>query len=90
MLDIKQYEDMTMLDLPEDERSLLSGRIDALRAGFDSMAQADTGDTQPLVTVLELCNILREDSSAKLISREELMQNAPEQQDGYFRVPATL
>jgi aspartyl/glutamyl-tRNA(Asn/Gln) amidotransferase C subunit len=40
--------------------------------------------------VLNLQNVLREDAAKKLLSREELLSNAPEQYDGYFQVPGTL
>jgi len=42
------------------------------------------------VTVLDLHNILREDAAAKYFSREELLVNAPEQHNGYFRAPAAI
>ena len=45
---------------------------------------------QPLVSVLDIKNVLREDIEAKTISRDEILENAPEQYDGYFQVPGTL
>ena len=90
MIDIKEFEAMMMFKLPEDERGRLNTRLDALAVGFEELGQVDTDNVEPLVTVLDLRNILREDVSEQLLTRDELLSNAPEQYDGYFQVPGTL
>jgi len=81
---------MAMLDLSEDERVLLKERFDAISGGFSALDAYDTDGVEPLVSVLDLQNVLREDVSVKFMSREELMANAPESHDGYFQVPAAI
>jgi len=90
MLDIKAYEAMAMLDLPDGERMELAQRMDDLTGGFAALEQIDTEGVMPLVSVLELHSVLREDVPGKLLIREEILSNAPEQYDGYFQVPGTL
>ncbi|MCL2319662.1 MAG: Asp-tRNA(Asn)/Glu-tRNA(Gln) amidotransferase subunit GatC [Treponema sp.] len=90
MKDIKEYEAMTKLDLPEEERRLLSGRISRLMDSFSVLEKIDTSGTEPLVTVLDLKNILRDDVAKKIVTRDELLSAAPEEYDGYFQVPRTL
>ena len=90
MIDIKEYEAMAMLDLPDYEREPLEKRFTDLANGFAKLEEINTGGAEPLVTVLNMNNILREDISEKLLTRDELLSNAPEQYDGYFKVPGTL
>lgn len=90
MLNIKEYESMAKLDLPENEREWVSGCAEMLVESFGELSKIEASDVQPLVTVLDVQNVLREDVSAKMIPREELLSNAPEQYDGYFQVPKTL
>ena len=90
MLDIKEYEVMMMFDLPESEREMLSLRLNSLEETFAALEKIETDGTEPLVTVLTLSNIMREDKHEKLYSREELLKNAPEQSEGYFQVPGTI
>jgi len=90
MLDIKNYEDMAMFDLPEDERSLLGRRLGSLAGAFGALDGIDACGAEPLLSVLELRNVMREDKACKLIARDEILANAPEQYDGYFQVPGTL
>ena len=90
MENIKRYEAMAKLDLPENERLELSRLASMLTESFGAFSDVDTTDTAPLCTVLPLQTVLREDVSAKMISRDELLSNAPMQYDGYFQVPKTF
>ena len=90
MFDIKPYEAMAKFDLPGDERAKISAQAGMLVESFAALEKIKTDGVPPLVTVLDIQNVLREDVSAKLFSREELLANAPESHDGYFQVPKTL
>ena len=90
MLEISQYEAMAMLDLQEGEREELRNRLQALLESFKALDSTDVDGVQPLVSVIDRYNVLREDAAEKIISREKLLANAPEQYDGYFQVPGTL
>ena len=79
-----------MLELSEAERSVLMERFNGITDGFSALDVYDTNDAEPLVTVLERQNVLREDVSAKVIPRADLLANSPEQYDGYFQVPAAI
>ena len=85
-----EFEAMAKFDLPEDERELLLKNASVLEESFDKMNLIDTTDTEPLISVSSLKNILREDISSQMLPREEILKNAPEQDDGYFRVPKTM
>ena len=84
------YESMAMLDLSDAERLRLKERFDEIAGGFSALDAVDVEGVEPLVSVLDLHNIMREDVSAEFIKREELLSNAPEQHDGYFQVPAAI
>lgn len=47
-------------------------------------------DEEPLITVCTIKDIVREDVSKKMISKDELMRNAIEEHNGYFQVPKVL
>ena len=89
-MDIKVYESMAKLDLPQPEHQELSERADALLRSFAAIESVDTDGVEPLITVLDIQNIMREDIPGKYITREELLSNAPEQYNGYFQAPKTL
>jgi len=84
------YEEVAMLDLQDGERQLLEKHVKELTGGFGALGRVDTGDTAPLVTTLDLKNVFREDIAMAPFSRDELLANAPDRHDGYFRVPETI
>jgi len=90
MLNFSKYENMAMLDLQADERELVEKRLVEITQHFSKLDKYDTSDTLPLVSVLDLHNIMREDVPKKTTTRDELMSNAPEHNDGYFVVPETI
>lgn len=90
MLEISKYESLTKLNLTEIERTQIEKIANKLIVSFEDLREIDTKNVEPLVSVLVLQNVLREDINVKSISREELLSNAPEQYGGYFQVPKTL
>jgi aspartyl-tRNA(Asn)/glutamyl-tRNA(Gln) amidotransferase subunit C len=81
---------MAKLTLTEDERQWASGLADKLKESLPALEAIDTEGVEPLITVLDVQNVFREDVAVKMLTREELLSNAPEQCDGYFQVPKAL
>ena len=87
---ISNYETMAKLNLNEDERLWISDQMEMLKNSFKALDSIDASKAEPLVTVLNIRNVVRDDTAKKFISRDELLSNAPEQYNGYFQVPKTL
>ena len=81
---------MAKFDLSETETQWVSDAADKLLKSFSALEPIDTAGVLPLVSVLSLENVFREDAVKKSFTRSELLSNAPEQYDGYFQVPKTL
>ena len=90
MRTFSDYESMAMLELSDTERVRLKERFDEISDGFSALDVYDVDEVLPLVSVLDIHNVVREDKAVMDISREELLANAPEMHDGYFQVPATI
>lgn len=86
----EMYEPMAKLSLSSESRAVADDIIARLEDEFSKMEKADTEGVEPLVTVLDLKNVLREDVSVQIVSRDTLLENAPEEYDGYFQVPKTI
>jgi len=87
---IRTYEAMAKFDLGDEARKYMLEGMNELEDSFKTLQTVDTGGVTPLVSVLDMQNVLREDVSNQLITRDELMSNAVEEYDGYFQVPKTL
>ena len=78
------------LKLSDEERVYLDDKMKLIEDSFAVLDQIKTENIGPLISVLDPKNVLREDVSIKTISRQALLENAPEQYDGYFQVPKAL
>ena len=90
MENIRNFEALAKLNLTDSEREWVNERADMLIESFDALEKVNTDGVEPLTMVLQIQNVLREDVSAKMITREKLLSNAPEQYGGFFQVPRTL
>ena len=64
----------------------LSGILDH----FTALAALDTEGVEPTAHPLPLSNVMRDDEVASSLPRSEVLANAPDQEEGYFRVRAVL
>ena len=90
MVDLKILESLSKINLTDDEKNKADDFFKFWIEKFDMLENVDTENIEPLVTVSSLVNVMREDTAYKMLSREELLENAPEQHDGYFIVPRIL
>ena len=86
----QMYEPMAKLSLDGESRAWADDIIARLEGEFEKMEKVDTEGVEPLITVLDLRNVLREDVSCQIVERDTLLANAPEEYDGYFQVPKTI
>ena len=54
------------------------------------LAAVPTADVEPTAHPLPLSNVMRGDEVHASLPREAVLQNAPEREDGFFRVRAVL
>lgn len=87
---VMEYEAMVKFNLPESEREWIAEKASMLEESFNELSKVDTDGVEPLVSVLNFNSALREDVSVRLVSRDEILANSPDQYDGYFQVPRTI
>ena len=87
---LKKLESLSKINLTDTEKTTAVEFFNFFIEKFDMLENVDTENTEPLVTVSSLGNVMREDVSANMIDRETLLENAPEQHNGYFVVPRIL
>jgi len=87
---LKILESLSKINLTDTEKNIAVEFFDFFTVKFDLLENIDTENIEPLVTVSALENVMREDIAYKMISRETLLENAPEENNGYFVVPRIL
>jgi aspartyl/glutamyl-tRNA(Asn/Gln) amidotransferase C subunit len=78
------------IELPEEEIATYSGQLNAILEYADVLTKLDTENIQPTAHVLPLKNVLRADEVKQSLPRDLALSNAPEEEDGYFKVPKVV
>jgi aspartyl-tRNA(Asn)/glutamyl-tRNA(Gln) amidotransferase subunit C len=87
---VKYVANLARLAITEDEAEKFTKQLDAIITFAEQLNELDTENVEPTSHVLEIKNVLREDISKEGLPREEVLKNAPEEQDGQLKVPAIL
>ncbi|WP_462412774.1 Asp-tRNA(Asn)/Glu-tRNA(Gln) amidotransferase subunit GatC [Neobacillus sp. Marseille-QA0830] len=87
---VKYVANLARLAITEEEAELFTKQLDAIITFAEQLNELDTENVPPTYHVLDMKNVLREDVPKPGLPREEVLKNAPDSQDGQFKVPAIL
>ncbi len=85
--DVEHVALLSRLELSETELDKFTGQLDAILEYIDVLNQVDTSAVEPMAHVLEIRNVMRADEVQPSLPREAALQNAPDAEDGFFKVP---
>ncbi len=76
---------------PDDEEvARLADELSAILAYMGRLDELDTTDVPPTAHAVPMVNVWREDKSSASLGVEVVLANAPQSQNGFFRVPKVL
>ena len=87
---LEYVSSVARLDLNSEEKTKIKGEIEKIIDYMDVLNTLDTSDVEPMSHVLPTTNVFREDVALPSADRDEILKNAPEVDDGAFRVPKTV
>ncbi|MDL2285150.1 Asp-tRNA(Asn)/Glu-tRNA(Gln) amidotransferase subunit GatC [Desulfovibrio sp. OttesenSCG-928-F07] len=74
----------------EAKISEFSAQMDAIVGYMDILSEADTTGVEPMFSPMALTAPPRADEKNQDYNREQVLENAPEQDNGFFIVPRIL
>ena len=89
----KEVEHIAMLarlQLSEAEKELYRAQLSSILDHVARLQDLDTGDIPPTFSVLPLQSVLRSDEPAPGLEAQDLLLNAPQIENGQFRIPAVF
>ena len=88
---MNRIENLSKLSLSEEERVKAMGEMDKILEYVSKLGEVDTEGIEPLVNVLPISNVLRED---EVIACDDVVDktiaNSPATKDNMFVVPKTV
>ncbi|MGI5892138.1 MAG: Asp-tRNA(Asn)/Glu-tRNA(Gln) amidotransferase subunit GatC [Bacillota bacterium] len=88
--DVEYVAKLAKLNFTEEEKVIYQEKLDAILGYMEQLQELDTKDIEPTTHVLPLENVFREDKVGVCLSNQEALANAPDQKDGYFKVPKII
>ncbi len=88
--DVVHVARLARLALTEDELASLTRELGAILEHAARVSALDTAGVAPTAHPLPLVNVFRPDDPRPGLDRDEVLSQAPEAEDGRFRVPRIL
>lgn len=88
--DVEYVAGLARLVLDESAKEQLADQLGRILNYVAKLNELDTSDVEPMMHVLELTNVFREDVVQRSLDRETALQNAPRTDGQYFLVPRIL
>ncbi|MFW6414758.1 MAG: Asp-tRNA(Asn)/Glu-tRNA(Gln) amidotransferase subunit GatC [Thermodesulfobacteriota bacterium] len=85
--EVSKIAGLARLEIEEQRLELFAEQFNDILDYMDKLEELDTSRTEPLYSPLAHSRALRTDEVHSKYSREEVLQNAPEERDGFFVVP---
>ncbi len=81
---------LARLELTEAEEEQFTRELGSILEYIEQLQELDTENVPPTTRAIDMSNITRPDQLEPYQNREGLLQNSPEQDGDYFRVPKIL
>ncbi len=87
---VEHIADLAKLDLSDEEVATYQAQLSAILDHFGQLQELETEEIPPTATVLPRRSVMRADEVERPLARDRALENAPDAEDGCFRVPAVL
>jgi aspartyl-tRNA(Asn)/glutamyl-tRNA(Gln) amidotransferase subunit C len=88
--EVKHIALLARVGLTEADVEKFREQLSNILENFEILKQVDTTGVSPTSHPVALTNVLREDEVAPSLPPQEILGNAPQEEDGCFRVRAVL
>lgn len=88
--DVEQIAHLARLTFSDEEKIILQDQLSAILDYAEKLRTLDTENIIPTTSALPLSNVMRKDVAQPGLSIDEALSNAPDAEDGRFRVLPVL
>ena len=88
--EVEKMASLSMFYVTDEDKEMLRSNLEAIINHVKKLDELDTQGVEPTTYILKQRNVFRQDEPAPRRNQEELLRNAPEQDDGCFIVPKVV
>ncbi len=88
--DVRRVAALARLEFSPEEEEKLIGELNGILEYMEKLNELDTAGVEPTSHVVPVVNAFREDRVERFPHLEEVLGQAPDKHDNYFRVPRII
>ncbi|KQL45104.1 Asp-tRNA(Asn)/Glu-tRNA(Gln) amidotransferase subunit GatC [Brevibacillus choshinensis] len=88
--EVEHVANLARLQLTEEEAERYTKDLNAILEFAAKLNELDTSNVAPTSHATDVKNVMREDVNRPSLPREEVLKNAPDHEEGQFKVPAVF
>ncbi|MNI37445.1 Aspartyl/glutamyl-tRNA(Asn/Gln) amidotransferase subunit C [compost metagenome] len=88
--DVEHVAKLARLELNDQEKQQFTEQLNAILKYAEQLEGLNTDDVPPTSHAMPLVNVMRKDEAKPSLPIEKVLLNAPEEEEGQFKVPAVL
>ena len=87
---VTEVAKLARLEIPPERLARLTGQLESILEYVAKIGQVDVSNVEPMAHALPLHNVLREDVVEPSLPLEKVLQNAPDTDGPFFKVPKVI
>ena len=87
---IEHVARLARLRFSPEEITGFAAQFNQIVSYVEKLDEVDTEGVEPMASVLEVADVLREDEPGPMLSPSEALRNAPKKTEGFFAVPKVI
>ena len=88
--DVRKVAKLARLNLPDDKIATYTGQLESILGYVSQLEQVDTTGVPETTRAVEVTDVTRQDGVDPTPVREEILNQAPQREGDFFRVPKIL
>ena len=88
--DVRKVAKLARLDLADDKITTYTKQLEPILDYVSQLEAVDTTDVPPTTRAVEVVNVTREDGVTPTHVREDILNQAPQREQDFYRVPKIL
>lgn len=87
---VKHVAKLSRLSIPDEKLQTLAPQLGAILGYIDQLSKVNVEGVEVMAHATGLTNVLREDIVGPALPLDQVLRNAPDKDDPYFKVPKVL